>query len=451
MAVTGSMAADLPSRKAAPVDYVRVCSVAGVTGFVIPGTDHCLKISGQARADYLFGPRFSDRDEGYGINVRARVNFDVYSQTGIGTVRTFIGLEGSNLAGRSGFGFGNASTVTTTRRNTGFGGTDFNVRQAFIQFGLGSGVVTAGRAVSFFDFYGTDGFWNFAAISGTQGTNANMLAYTANFGGGLTATLGVEDRGVNDMNTIDTAVFPAAAIPGSRAYQGRSYPDLVANLRIAQGWGTAQLMAAARQVSIADFPANVAGVLQPAAFKGSKTGFALGAGVSINLPALGAGSILMLEGTYAKGMASYSGFGASARVGFANAIVSDFAYDATSFKLAETFSVLAALRAQWTPALRQHIFAGYSSVSYGSLGNANGGVVGGGFGLPTANSTVGLRSFTKFEVGTNLMYAMAPGLQLGVEVLYSNVDPKGSFTTAKNRLTSSQSAVEGRFRIVRDF
>ncbi len=33
----GAFAADLPSTKAAPVEYVRVCTIGEVTGFVVPG------------------------------------------------------------------------------------------------------------------------------------------------------------------------------------------------------------------------------------------------------------------------------------------------------------------------------------------------------------------------------------------------------------------------------
>ncbi|MBX3539335.1 MAG: porin, partial [Chelatococcus sp.] len=43
-AVAGAQAADLPMTKAAPVDYVRVCSVHGAGFFYIPGSDTCIKL-----------------------------------------------------------------------------------------------------------------------------------------------------------------------------------------------------------------------------------------------------------------------------------------------------------------------------------------------------------------------------------------------------------------------
>ena len=53
-AVVGAQAADLPSVKAAPVEYVRVCSTYGAGFFYVPGTDSCLRISGRLRADYRY-------------------------------------------------------------------------------------------------------------------------------------------------------------------------------------------------------------------------------------------------------------------------------------------------------------------------------------------------------------------------------------------------------------
>lgn len=51
---SGALAADLPVRKAAPVDYVRVCDWTGAGYFYIPGTDTCLKIEGLIRVEGAF-------------------------------------------------------------------------------------------------------------------------------------------------------------------------------------------------------------------------------------------------------------------------------------------------------------------------------------------------------------------------------------------------------------
>ena len=51
MSVGAAQAADLPSRKSAPVEYVKVCNAYGAGFFYIPGTDTCLKIGGNVTAE----------------------------------------------------------------------------------------------------------------------------------------------------------------------------------------------------------------------------------------------------------------------------------------------------------------------------------------------------------------------------------------------------------------
>ncbi len=50
VAVAAAQAADLPTRKSAPAEYVKVCNVGGMAGFVLPGSDTCFKISGSVIA-----------------------------------------------------------------------------------------------------------------------------------------------------------------------------------------------------------------------------------------------------------------------------------------------------------------------------------------------------------------------------------------------------------------
>ena len=44
--VVSAQAADLPTRKAAPVQYVKICDAYGAGFFYIPGTDTCLRVGG---------------------------------------------------------------------------------------------------------------------------------------------------------------------------------------------------------------------------------------------------------------------------------------------------------------------------------------------------------------------------------------------------------------------
>ena len=84
LSVAAAQAADLPSRKSAPVEYVRVCSAYGAGFFFIPGTDTCLKIGGRVRADYAVVPAQ-----------------DTYSALGTAAARarTVYGVNPSAIAG----------------------------------------------------------------------------------------------------------------------------------------------------------------------------------------------------------------------------------------------------------------------------------------------------------------------------------------------------------------
>src|SRR4051812_49535960 len=56
VAVAGAQAADMPV-KAAPVQYVKICTLYGDGFYYIPGTDTCLKLGGYLRvqAEYNAG------------------------------------------------------------------------------------------------------------------------------------------------------------------------------------------------------------------------------------------------------------------------------------------------------------------------------------------------------------------------------------------------------------
>jgi hypothetical protein len=397
LAVTGSMAADLPSRKAAPADYVRVCSAYGAGFFFIPGTETCLRVGGRVRAEYLVGERALStlNEDAFGFRARARLNIDARTQTGFGTLRTFLRME------------------MTTNSGQYNGGTDqynqaFNLDKAFIQFAG----ITAGKAQSFFDFYAAD--YNYGSIRGTDGANVNMLAYTASFGGGFSATLSLEDGASRRVNAIGPV-------------RGRDYPDVVAVLRLDQSWGSAQLMGALHQVQ------STVGIISR-----EQTGYAIGAGVKLNLPSLAPGSNLFLEGVYAKGAVGYNNgsIGSTNSVGELSYVLSDAVATVTGgSRLVETFSVTGGILHYWTPQVRQSLFASYFSYDPGS-------------------SAVGLASvkFNEYRIGTNIIWSPVSGLDIGVEVLYANADPRGSLVSAKTGLLKgSDDTWAARLRIQRDF
>jgi hypothetical protein len=67
-AAGAASAADLPVKKAVPIEYVRVCTAYGAGFFYIPGTDTCLRISGRARFEGGYMTRAgTDRIESSGV------------------------------------------------------------------------------------------------------------------------------------------------------------------------------------------------------------------------------------------------------------------------------------------------------------------------------------------------------------------------------------------------
>src|SRR4051794_33189310 len=148
VAVAGAQAADMPV-KAAPVNYVKICSLYGDGFYYIPGTDTCLKLGGYLRiqAEYNAGgggitigsggaeggqARFA-RDVTNDINFRTRaaLSWDVRQQTEYGTLRTYIRI----------------GTQTTTPADTETGAVFWD--RAFLQFAG----FTVGKTQSFFDLF----------------------------------------------------------------------------------------------------------------------------------------------------------------------------------------------------------------------------------------------------------------------------------------------------------
>src|SRR5271163_4122749 len=107
MAVSAAQAADLPV-KAAPVEYVKVCSLYGAGFWYVPGTDTCMKIGSFVRTTFgvdtsgtsplgtaggTGAGRFDRTDTSIaGFQGRAVVSFDVRTQTEYGTLRSYMNL-----------------------------------------------------------------------------------------------------------------------------------------------------------------------------------------------------------------------------------------------------------------------------------------------------------------------------------------------------------------------
>lgn len=475
-AVAGAQAADLPVKKAVAVDYVRVCSTYGAGYFFIPGSDTCLRISGFAQADYLYIEQEQGRDDfdNVGFRGRARVNFDARTSTEFGLVRAFLRLDGRRQTGV----FNSGGEVPGT--------AVYDIRfpdQAYIQFGG----LTAGRAQSFFDFY------TYPDIGTGQltasDTKTQLLAYTFSFGGGLSATISMEDSierrnfgtpfgtpvgfiapatvgGVPFFGTTTTGGFVNALVP-----EGQGMPDVVANLRFDQAWGAAQLSGAIHDLSAFNTFARPGETIARRA--DDEIGFAVQAGVMFKLPFIAAGDELWLQATYAEGASSYAGTPSAATFGrfttVRPAITDAFVDQFGNVEKTEVFSVSGKFLHYWLPNLRSNFFGGYQTINAGEGGTTTVFTSAANAAAGTGGVVVGFQDARIWEAGANLIWTPVKQLDIGVEAVYRNFEVRnghfgtnvvgGTFNNAAF-VASTGTAIqrvreddvwEARLRIQRDF
>ena len=325
VAVAGAQAADLPV-KAAPVQYVKICSLYGVGFYYIPGTDMCIKIGGYVRFEASYNTNGSStRTQGGDLNnrftnelwyrVRGYITADARNQTEYGTVRSYIAL----------------GILTDTRFDPP---QTFNANRAFIQWAG----FTFGRAQSFFDFFSQAavGYLGFTPNSDTGDGGWDVVAYTAQFGNGFSASsppkIGVRRRSSGRASALDglTGAFVpgvstapnvglinggpgAAAINTGLGYGGWQVPDIVANLRVDQAWGSAQIGGALHQVNAQYYLNSPVGVVIPenSGNPSNEWGWAAMAGLRLNTPWLlnwfgtGVGDYFQVQGIYTQGALRY--------------------------------------------------------------------------------------------------------------------------------------------------
>jgi hypothetical protein len=382
-----AQAADLAKKAPAAANYVKVCDAYGAGFFYIPGSDTCLKIGGFVRAQYnAFSTNknwggivgWNNRAQaGIGTFVRADVTIDARSNTELGLLRSFIDFEINSNS----FGNGSTNAVGLSAGVT--------LNKAFVQFGG----LTAGRAQSFFDFWtgNTYGSWFEPAHSDT---NINLLAYTFSFGNGISATLSLEDRSSGNAGRMYTT--------GGTAYAGVKSTDVVANVNIAQAWGSAQIMGA-----IHDDYATVNG----------KVGYAVGAGVTVNLPMLGASDSLSLQGVYSKGAVSY------AAPDWSGAYTYDFWANGTTIEQTTAWSIAAGFTHSWTKTLSSSLEASYAKFD---ASNAN-------------------NDYAQIDLQANVVWAPVTNLTIGAELEYRKLD----YTAATPR--NDADALIGLIRVQRNF
>ncbi len=447
--VVGAQAADLPSKKAAPATYVKICDAYGAGFFYIPGSETCVKLGGYVRAEYQYVPgkdvinvatgavaQSKNVQAETGFETRGRIDVDARTPTAMGVARTFVRLRAANTSGIRNNGVsGNQGTYSQSDNST----TAITIESAMVQwagftFGIGP------ENYAFMPPY----IYNGTAWAGFP-AGMKQIAYTANLGGGLSATIALEDR--KDFGYDQTAFDrPATAA------------NLVANIRTDQAWGYVALHGlvgnnGVNKTVVAGTVSGVDGTL------GQKTyvGWALGVTASYKLPMIAAGDQIWVTANYADG-ALGALLGASALNNVSTAaqkrmlggvmrvdsnivatgagggtVASPTVYDSTT-----GWNVGTIFTHYWAPQWRSNFGAAYIELS-----------------PPTSTLTSAWGKGKFWEVGANIIYSPVKDFDIGLEVLYANLKNKVQNPTAAFLAAGSpglsENVITTKLRIERQF
>jgi hypothetical protein len=509
--VTAAHAADVPvTAKAA--EHVRACTLYGVGYYYIPGTDTCIRIGGYVRYETYYNAAsgtyptttaqgvFNRNTATYAAQTRFRLSSDVRTQTDYGTLRSYLSF-GVNWLNNP----GGAYEATTGSNNV-----TVALERAFIQFAG----FTFGRSDTFFALYSSPSytFLTFSLDGSTGNTGMNVMAYTHEFGNGLSATLSLEDQIAHGAPVINlgrgNTVTSTAGVMGAGLFaqpaspftgtKGQWLPDIVGNIRWHQPWGGLQIKGALHRVGAQYNFANTSGdgncatPNTPACGHPADVwGWATGAGFRLNMP-WHAKDTLSGVIAYAQGASRYVAFSQNNNAlhgagGFAIGPFTDAVFGGVGLNAGAQSDILLtravggsiAFEHYWTPSLRTAYVFGYLSISYSdaakvqiaNLGRrcAIGGTAGTAFNMrPVAGGGPGNcdPDWSTWRVASRTIWNPVANLDVGLEVGYSQIDtafegagsipagagnPNGTSLSAGDYSIRDQGVWTATFRVQRSF
>ena len=408
VAIAGASAADLPSKKAAPATYVKICDAYGAGFFYIPGTDTCVKVGGYVRVDYDYRP---ERKGTATVATTAVLNTAVANGTtnsaGLAASATpadnstsgFYNRGTIQLDARTPTSMGVARTFMALRLETGSGpqaksATQPSLEAAYVQWAG----FTAGQGAQPFAYmsswaYNTH-FW------GGWPNGVRQLTYTAVLGGGISTTFGITDA--HNYNAVTTAAKDATngGTAKTEAFDGPGYNGViyVGNVRYDQSWGNVQVMAAGHTGG--DLTGGTQNAINNVVGGTKKSGYAVGAGATFKLPMLAAGDEIQLTAVYADRLANLladSGINTPSASAYGTNPIGG---PSVKFEDGTGWVVGAQLRHYWASNFRSQVYASYTSREQNFL---TGGVKGSG---------------TAYSLGKAFIYSPAKDFDIGLEFNY---------------------------------
>ncbi|MDQ8726207.1 porin [Bradyrhizobium sp. LHD-71] len=466
-AMAGAQAADLPV-KAKPVEYVKICSLYGAGFYYIPGTDTCIRIGGHIRAEVSFfgggggdtsfvtgaiggiNTKTRDRDYFWTRN-RVYTNVDTRTQTAFGTLRTFSVVR---------------AELTTPNGLSSAAGA-INIDTGIIQWGG----FTIGRAgTSYFD-----GPWDYAFKWGSNGSygwadatsGRFVVAYTHQFGNGISGTLSLEDNKHQKRGNYNGAnpltIWGIAA--GTETRGGNTWPEIVGQLRVDQAWGGLHIAANLMNNHVAyncggasgTTTVQLGGCSELSGAPSDKIGGGVNAMLSFKLPT-GVNDALYIGGSWSKGATADVIRNNSSQLGSGLAVYSgsDFNYGSiaggyifdsvynsggirngagiavgpTGQQLTTAYGGTIAFEHGWNAEWRTSVFGGAEVVDYNETANA---ILCSRFGVGSASGTLTVNGVNvsntgacNFDLrivgaGTRTYWTPVRDLTIGVEFQWANI------------------------------
>jgi Porin subfamily len=304
----------------------------------------------------------------------------------------------------------------------------------------------------------------------TSVTGINNIQYTAQFGNGVSGSIGLDDSvAFNRTGLFNLANGVSATGINGTAYGGDHVPDIVGNIRIDQAWGLFQISGASHVVNAAYnslSPSAIGGFLIPnnaselSGHPDDKWGYAAMVALQIKNIPTGPGDDIKMDASFTKGdtknviatdstSPSFAMFGGSGRgayqsVGFGattDAVFLPAAAGGTGdLKLTTAYGFRGAFNHNWDPYWSTSLFGSASFVRY------DGGVTAGvtGFDLTSAkgqycatyvvsnkltaaNTSADFScnpNYNVFQVGAVTRWTPVKNLTFSAEVMYFRLDQK---------------------------
>ena len=297
-------------------------------------------------------------------------------------------------------------------------------------------------------------------------TGVNNIQYTAQFGNGVTGTIGLDDPVIWDRTSVyNLSLALNATLGGSNAYAGVHAPDIVGNIRVDQAWGLFQISAGAHEVNgsynvlnTAGAPAGATGLAGAAptglseisGHPDTKWGGSVQAALNIKNIPTGTGDDIKMDVSYAKGNTknvistaasspSFAMFGSSGRadayqsIGFGSTTdavyLPAFAGGDGSLHLTESYGMRGAFNHNWDPHWTSSLYGSYSAVRYDGTAKA----------YMCANYLPGKApsadyscnpDFNVSQLGVNTRWTPVKNLTFTAEVQWFHLDQKFTGTAA---------------------